>query len=132
MKDSAIASRMLLTKIAINVHQMHGDSRKKDASVISLFIKLSINVFLLESYNFRNQVCNCNPWGSKNDFCDQQTGKCDCFENIKGHKCSECENGHYNFPKCEQCKCNGYSNSCSSDGVCLECSGHTEGFYCER
>ena len=44
--------------------------------------------------------CQCNITGSQSTDCDSY-GQCACKTNlITGQKCSECKNGHINFPDC--------------------------------
>lgn len=77
-------------------------------------------------------ACNCDPTGSKNDLCDSKSGQCVCHHGYTGHKCNQCKQGYFSFPNCKKCECNGFSNNCTPDGICLDCSFNTDGFNCER
>ena len=78
------------------------------------------------------QTCNCDPIGAKNNYCDHITGQCTCHIGYHGKKCNQCVTGFYNFPHCKKCDCNGFSNNCTPDGVCINCQQNTDGFHCER
>ena len=44
--------------------------------------------------------CQCNITGSLSTDCDSK-GQCTCkTELITGEKCSDCKEGHINFPEC--------------------------------
>mgnify|MGYP000663320408 CR=1 FL=1 len=71
--------------------------------------------------------------GSTNNSCDNN-GKCRCKGNFGGIKCNDCAVGHFNFPKCEQCKCHWRGStgvSCDHSGNCL-CQDRYEGQKCEQ
>lgn len=49
-----------------------------------------------------------------------------CRPNIEGRTCDQCINGFYNFPHCEQCRCN-------PDGATFEiCNQQDESCYCKK
>ena len=87
------------------------------------------------------QYCSCHPKGSVSEQCDLDTGKCRCLEGFQGDKCDRCSIGHYNFPHCWPCNCDGKGtkpsecndrkDSCSCDlsGGC-ECKSLVEGKKC--
>lgn len=77
--------------------------------------------------------CDCDLDGAEDNDCQHETGQCHCKLNITGKKCDKCEDGHWNFPDCRQCECNGHSETCDqATGACLECSSNTSGLNCEK
>uniref|UniRef100_A0A3Q0T4T9 Laminin, beta 1a n=1 Tax=Amphilophus citrinellus TaxID=61819 RepID=A0A3Q0T4T9_AMPCI len=79
------------------------------------------------------RACGCDPQGSHNAFCDQLTGQCSCVLGAYGRQCDRCLPGHWGFPTCHSCSCNGHADICDSDsGRCIECRDHTTGHACDR
>ncbi|KAG7456038.1 hypothetical protein MATL_G00247520 [Megalops atlanticus] len=77
--------------------------------------------------------CECNPQGSANAFCHQATGQCECLPGTYGRQCDRCLPGHWGFPNCRPCTCNGHTDHCHPQtGECLGCRDHTTGHNCER
>ena len=78
-------------------------------------------------------VCNCNPQGARDNFCDSLTGQCLCLTNIRGRQCDQCYRGMFNFPYCKHCQCNGHAEECEdTTGVCINCLDDTKGPGCEQ
>lgn len=79
------------------------------------------------------KACNCNAAGAKNNFCNLETGQCDCYDKIEGAKCDTCMDNHWRFPACEPCNCNGFADTCNkTTGQCINCREHTFGYNCEK
>ncbi|CAG0923821.1 unnamed protein product, partial [Notodromas monacha] len=77
-------------------------------------------------------TCDCNSVGSLDNFCDQRTGECKCRDHKYGRQCDLCQPGHWNFPICEPCDCNGHADTCDSiTGHCQNCADFTAGSHCE-
>lgn len=79
------------------------------------------------------QPCDCNAKGSLDGFCDIQTGQCKCQDGTYGKSCDECKPGLWNYPNCERCDCNGFSDMCDSKtGTCQNCRDNTAGRSCDQ
>ncbi|XP_066466705.1 multiple epidermal growth factor-like domains protein 9 [Tiliqua scincoides] len=79
-------------------------------------------------------ACGCDSEGSLSPVCNN-SGICQCKAGATGSKCAQCQTGYsrFNQTTCEPCHCNNHSESCDPwTGTCLECSGNTEGPYCEN
>ncbi|MCI4381846.1 hypothetical protein PGIGA_G00256700 [Pangasianodon gigas] len=77
--------------------------------------------------------CECNPQGSVHAFCLEATGQCECIPGAYGRQCDRCLPGHWGFPTCRPCTCNGHAEQCDPQtGQCLDCRDHTTGHSCER
>uniref|UniRef100_A0A8C7J5J1 Laminin subunit beta 1 n=1 Tax=Oncorhynchus kisutch TaxID=8019 RepID=A0A8C7J5J1_ONCKI len=85
------------------------------------------------------KACQCDPQGSLSTVCDASGGQCQCRPNVVGRncdKCSPCDHclpGHWGFPNCRPCTCNGHTEQCDPySGECLDCREQTTGHNCER
>lgn len=78
-------------------------------------------------------ACQCSSQGSLSSFCDNFNGQCPCRPGAFGLRCDHCQPGHWGFPNCRPCQCNGRSEECDPrTGSCLHCRGHTQGERCQR
>ncbi|XP_069384940.1 laminin subunit beta-1a isoform X1 [Paralichthys olivaceus] len=77
--------------------------------------------------------CACDRQGSQNPFCDQLSGQCVCVAGAYGRQCDRCLPGHWGFPTCRTCPCNGHADDCDPNtGYCISCRDHSTGHSCDR
>ena len=46
-------------------------------------------------------ACECNEDGSHDITCDDDTGVCNCKDNVTNEKCDQCTSSFFGFPACE-------------------------------
>lgn len=101
----------------------------RDSSVINLVVG---DTSFFNSSLFPS-ACDCDLDGSNAQQCEPVTGQCPCKPRAFGRQCSECQAGHWGFPNCRPCQCNGHSETCDPHtGACLNCRDNTAGHLCER
>ncbi len=61
--------------------------------VVSIVQKIDLNLFLKGTED-EDTVCN------------KESGQCKCKPNTDGLRCDVCKAGHYDYPECDQCRCN--------------------------
>ena len=78
---------------------------------------LNVNKFystLISIVNFKIELpfseCNCNVDGSIDASCNEN-GLCSCKTNIVGEKCDVCAEGVNDFPNCDKCAENWFSEN---------------------
>jgi len=82
---------------------------------------------------FRSSACNCHEYGAQDRFCDARTGQCNCISNVGQRICDSCQDGHWGFPRCRPCQCNGNADTCDDlTGHCIGCRDFTGGEYCDK
>lgn len=118
------------------------DLRAADVSFIlvciqnSYYFSYSTNSYLVYYVNVSciySPACECDPQGSVHAFCHEATGQCECIPGAYGRQCDRCLPGHWGFPNCRPCACNGHAEQCDPrTGQCLDCRDHTTGHSCER
>ena len=57
--------------------------------------------FISHLYCYWFSACECNEDGSHDITCDDDTGVCNCRDNITNDKCDQCTSGFFGFPTCE-------------------------------
>lgn len=78
-------------------------------------------------------ACGCSLEGSLTRLCDKFTGRCQCRPSAFGQQCDRCQAGHWGFPNCRACQCNGHADECDQrTGVCINCRDNTGGDMCDR
>ena len=94
--------------------------------------KLKLNLHLKNSF-FLPSACDCDEFGSVDNFCNIRTGQCTCRIKADGRQCNLCPTSHWGFPTCQPCLCNNHSPNCDpKTGVCKECQHDTTGDNCEN
>lgn len=86
---------------------------------------------------FGCESCNCDPLGVDNGElqCDLNNGSCACRPNIEGRKCDHCQNGFFNFPHCQPCRCSIEGTTpeiCNQEDESCYCKKNVKGDYCEQ
>ncbi|KRZ28597.1 Laminin-like protein epi-1 [Trichinella pseudospiralis] len=79
--------------------------------------------------------CSCNQCGS--DWCDADTGQCQCKTNVVGDNCDHCADNAWGFnycQGCQMCNCAEAATTAQCDmetGQCV-CQPGVAGLFCER
>ena len=90
------------------------------------------NTYLLKNAKNCVSACNCDARGSASKFCNRGSGQCVCHPGVSGRTCDRCKQGHYRYPECRACSCNGHADSCDqSTGICIQCRDNTMGDHCD-
>ncbi|KAJ0061005.1 hypothetical protein NL108_004717 [Boleophthalmus pectinirostris] len=91
-----------------------------------------------DAVNARNcQPCQCHTNGSVSEVCHQETGQCQCRENVVGRQCDECVAGTHGLSTggmCIPCHCNSFGSKsfdCDESGQC-RCQPGVGGPKCDR
>lgn len=52
--------------------------------------------------------CSCDPWGSTEGRCNENTGQCSCKPSTTGLRCNQCKDGYHSLSStgCQLCRCN--------------------------
>ena len=89
------------------------------------------------------QACQCSPAGSRHDphtgavMCDQETGECECKDNIQGHLCDKCRPTYWNIDSgagCDPCNCDpigSLSQVCDTRTGRCDCRPGVTGHRCD-
>ena len=82
------------------------------------------------------QPCNCNPFGSINQYCDPDSGQCLCKDHIDGLQCDRCMDGYWSFSEgCIPCDCNPTGAEpppkCDKNGGQCVCKANIVGLKCD-
>ncbi|XP_029705872.1 LOW QUALITY PROTEIN: laminin subunit alpha-2 [Takifugu rubripes] len=83
------------------------------------------------------QPCQCHTNGSLSEICSQETGQCQCKENVIGRKCDTClsqTHGLNTRGVCAPCHCNSFGSKsfdCDEMGQC-RCQPGVTGPKCDR
>ncbi|XP_055088114.1 laminin subunit alpha-2 isoform X4 [Periophthalmus magnuspinnatus] len=83
------------------------------------------------------QPCQCHTNGSVSEVCHQETGQCQCRENVVGRQCDECvaqTHGLSTGGMCVPCHCNSFGSKsfdCDESGQC-RCQPGVGGPKCDR
>ncbi|XP_055005634.1 LOW QUALITY PROTEIN: laminin subunit alpha-2 [Boleophthalmus pectinirostris] len=84
-----------------------------------------------DAVNARNcQPCQCHTNGSVSEVCHQETGQCQCRENVVGRQCDECVPNCWWDPdtdECVPCQCSSHgsmSQRCDVEGRCICRAGY--------
>ncbi|XP_063053091.1 laminin subunit beta-4 [Engraulis encrasicolus] len=88
------------------------------------------------SYDLRPngcRPCDCESHGSTAEACDVTSGQCPCRPEVTGQHCDKCAPGHFDFPQCAPCQCNGLADLCDPvTGACQDCRDFSTGHNCDR
>ncbi|XP_064409675.1 laminin subunit alpha-3 isoform X2 [Latimeria chalumnae] len=80
------------------------------------------------------QPCQCYNPGVLTRECDSETGECKCRTGFQGFYCESCAVGYFNYPYCQECRCNTAGTrpeACDTAGRCL-CRSQVDGPQCDQ
>nr|XP_014340901.1 PREDICTED: laminin subunit alpha-5-like [Latimeria chalumnae] len=80
------------------------------------------------------KACQCYNPGVLTRECDSETGECKCRTGFQGFYCESCAVGYFNYPYCQECRCNTAGTrpeACDTAGRCL-CRSQVDGPQCDQ
>ncbi|XP_077990481.1 usherin-like [Glandiceps talaboti] len=84
------------------------------------------------------ESCNCDPFGSVSEYCDPETGQCQCQPTTMGIACDTCQDNYYGLDSsgCKLCQCDISGTlagtTCNKvTGQCI-CKANVQGRQCNE